>query len=61
MAIPLPDDIKSYVDACIKVCDQRIASNQPVISDDVSIAIDKVERVSAYTAIKNKLFETYAL
>jgi hypothetical protein len=61
MAVPLPDDINTYIAAAIKVCDKRIADNQPVVSDATSIAGDKVERVNAYTAIKTKLLETYAL
>jgi hypothetical protein len=57
----LPDNIKSYVDASIKICDKEIAENQPVVSDVASIAGDKVERLATYTAIKAKLLETYAL
>jgi len=57
----LPDDINTYISASIKICDKRIADNQPVVSDVASIAGDKVERLATYTAIKAKLLETYAL
>jgi hypothetical protein len=61
MACPLPDDIKQYVNAIIKVCESRISANTPSTGDAIEIALDKVEAVTTYTTLKSYALAFYAV
>lgn len=61
MATPLDPSLKSYIDAIIVLCDQKILSNQPNPNDPVPIATDKTEQIAAWNAYKSKALEFYGL
>jgi hypothetical protein len=61
MACPLPDDVKQYVNAIIKVCESRITANASSAGDAVEVALDKVEAVTLYGTIKSYALAFYTV
>lgn len=61
MAVPLPDDVKTYIEAIVRVCDARINGAAPNTADPAQVATDKLETITVYTAIRTAALDFYSL